>query len=1147
MQVHFENINIVSPDKLFVLDNNNNEKASYSDSRSNIVSPVVDGEVIKLKLVTDNKDTAYGFKVDRYMAVDGTPGDQDTTPPAGITNIFASEATPTSVKLIWTAPGDDGNIGTAMFYDIRYSTSTINDLNWAKAAQFQGEPVPKNAGTAQTVIVSGLSWGSFYYFGIKSYDDRGAASILSNITIGTTSPAGCSLSNGKVDLNTGTANTTVFTYSVLYNDSNNQAPKIGYPKIHILLGEKEVKGGLMSPVDFMDTTYTDGKAYQYKGSLPYSGQYSFWFEAFNKDNKPARTVVYQGLTVSGVNVAPNLLWTGEVGYENDGINPNGVDSGKECVYKVKYTDANNDPVATGYPKVSIYNPSGQLIGSVVMKYESGSWSTGAIYRLATLTSSTAGRYSYKFEAKDVVGATAMGSPVATNYGPTVSGAPVLNWIGGTGYEKDGINPEVGIAARDTVFIYQVKYTDPDGDKPYPGYPQLHIYKGGVELAGESPKSMIKVTADETDAVYKSGVIYKVEYKFPIGGSDYTYNFEATDRWGVPATGEPASRLMDAPDVNNPPFLEWSKMNDGYMLDGVDPDSGQVGASFTFTVKYSHYDNDAPAPGYPKVAIFAGDVLFGSFTMALVDPSANNYKKGKLYTYSLKLSQAGSYSYQFVACDVKGVPAIGEPIKKRIGPIVSTIPVLSWLGTAGYESDGVSPDDGTKDTVFTFKVKYTNMFPPAANLPRVIITSTGGEVIEAKMSGTGTDYAKGVEFNYATKLSGKGIYSYSSRSENTIGMMATGTPVQIMSGPRVKMPPGTITTLVATNPATSSVKLTWTAPGDDGSIGTATQYDIRYATVTITDANWNNAVRCVNTPAPGITGIGQSFVVTGLQPYTRYYFAMKTRDEVPNWSGLSNVAVGMTILPVITITQVIPPNGSVSFTTLPSENRIRCTADIKPDSLDAGYNNQIEWEIDDDPRDSNPSGNPNDIQRGNDVQLQITMPPVPADTDGRGFPLSYRIVASVVINNATYTSVATYTTQDEMDQIRQEYIDMNKTTKPARTAFVNAQTYVNPGHFVFNAINWSVNPATGSRYNWAIFTIGQHLENIRAAIGNQIMSVNSGYRSPIRQLQVNPTAPESRHIYGDAVDIGLRDWDGNGNTDELDYWIMRRAAEAKGAT
>jgi len=275
MQVHFENINIVSPDKLFVLDNNNNEKASYSDSRSNIVSPVVDGEVIKLKLVTDNKDTAYGFKVDRYMAVDGTPGDQDTTPPAGITNIFASEVTPTSVKLIWTAPGDDGNIGTAMFYDIRYSTSTINDLNWAKAAQFQGEPVPKNAGTAQTVIVSGLSWGSFYYFGIKSYDDRGAASILSNITIGTTSPAGCSLSNGKVDLNTGTANTTVFTYSVLYNDSNNQAPKIGYPKIHILLGEKEVKGGLMSPVDGMDTIYTDGKAYQYKGSLPYSGQYSF--------------------------------------------------------------------------------------------------------------------------------------------------------------------------------------------------------------------------------------------------------------------------------------------------------------------------------------------------------------------------------------------------------------------------------------------------------------------------------------------------------------------------------------------------------------------------------------------------------------------------------------------------------------------------------------------------------------------------------------------------------------------------------------------------------------------------------------------------------------------------------------------------------
>lgn len=87
---------------------------------------------------------------------------------------------------------------------------------------------------------------------------------------------------------------------------------------------------------------------------------------------------------------------------------------------------------------------------------------------------------------------------------------------------------------------------------------------------------------------------------------------------------------------------------------------------------------------------------------------------------------------------------------------------------------------------------------------------------------------------------------------------------------------------------NSVTLSWTAPGDDSLTGTATQYDLRYSTVSITTANFASATRWTGTPTPTASGTRQSVTVTGLNPNTTYYFALKTADEVPNWSGISNV-------------------------------------------------------------------------------------------------------------------------------------------------------------------------------------------------------------------------------------------------------------------
>lgn len=114
-------------------------------------------------------------------------GSTDVTAPAAVTNLVALNPTPNSIDLSWTAPGDDGNNGTAASYDIRYLTSPITDSNWDLATRITGTPSPQAAGTSQSKTVSGFAESTQYYFAMKASDEVPNVSSLSNlVTISTT-------------------------------------------------------------------------------------------------------------------------------------------------------------------------------------------------------------------------------------------------------------------------------------------------------------------------------------------------------------------------------------------------------------------------------------------------------------------------------------------------------------------------------------------------------------------------------------------------------------------------------------------------------------------------------------------------------------------------------------------------------------------------------------------------------------------------------------------------------------------------------------------------------------------------------------------------------------------------------------------------
>jgi hypothetical protein len=102
------------------------------------------------------------------------------------------------------------------------------------------------------------------------------------------------------------------------------------------------------------------------------------------------------------------------------------------------------------------------------------------------------------------------------------------------------------------------------------------------------------------------------------------------------------------------------------------------------------------------------------------------------------------------------------------------------------------------------------------------------------------------------------------------------------------PPAAVSDLSVTDVSATTVELTLTAPGADGSVGTSTAYDLRYSTSNITEGNWDSATQAAGEPTPQVAGSTETITVSGLAPNTLYYFAMKASDEVFSTSTLSNV-------------------------------------------------------------------------------------------------------------------------------------------------------------------------------------------------------------------------------------------------------------------
>lgn len=362
---------------------------------------------------------------------------------------------------------------------------------------------------------------------------------------------------------------TTFYFRIKYADINNDAPQSDYPKVNILKAggpySENFESGDLSKFPWRLTEPYYGGGGIGTVTVEPKSTYPFGYAA-----KLSRSG-YLGVRLYVSSGTVSFYAMGTIDQSHISLYIDGVPTSATPSLIDKYSWVKAScPVSAGWHEFTwiyggeVWIDDIEFPISGTMKYESGDYSTGAIYSYAVFLA-TGSDYSYYFEAKDCWGSSAAGSPTTAVNSPNVfNGRPILSWTGAPNFVSNGLNPKTG--GPGTNFTFRIKYTDDDDDMPAKGYPKVHIRKNGSAIAG-SPFTMSAASDDATP--YNAGRNYEYATKLPAGRG-YTHYFEAYDVNNATASGSPTVE-SESPDVWEEGLVltEPGNVKMGYSGEGID--------------------------------------------------------------------------------------------------------------------------------------------------------------------------------------------------------------------------------------------------------------------------------------------------------------------------------------------------------------------------------------------------------------------------------------------------------------------------------------------------------------------------------------------------------------------------------------------------
>ena len=889
-----------------------NKTVSVTISAAGILSIVIDG---------------IGGATGAINALDLTPGVVDATSPAAITTLSPTGQTTTTITVHWTAPADDnGTGGRVASYDVRYSTGTIDDTNWATASQATGGPSPAAPGTQETFTISGLTAGTTYFVAVKSADYAAPANVspLSNVISVATQAPDVTPPAAVIDLavSTTTASQATLTWTSPTDDSGKAASydlrysmspidATNWASASQATGEP-VPANPGTQETFTVSGLTDSTTYYFAlksadagvNIAPLSNVPSAVTQAPDTTCPAVVTDLRVGNTAS---TSVLLLWTAPADDNGTG--------GRVASYDVRY--------ATSPITVANWAAASQAVGEPVP----GNPETQEALTVAGLAASTT--YYFAIRSSDasnnvtplsnIVVATTLaqalrsevhadfqiaGCVTAPGYvavlntnrwdtgsyvdlGGGVQGAWKAAYVGDS-RDRSTADP----LTRDFLTfryanapqVFQMRGIQPGtySLKIYATDVSFHDKQSGFaidqnndgsadvsmtirETAGEANKA-VTVTVSMAGILSISCSALTSSVDGVINGLDLT---AAVDTFAPAGVSDLAVTAMNSTQAT----LHWTAPAD---------DNGAAGRVSSYDVRYATSPIDAAS--------------WASASQGTGEPVPAN--PGQVETFQLSgLLPGTTYYFAVKSADLdnnisplSNVPTgITEPADAVPPAAVSNLAAtavdanqltLTWTATG---------DDATTGMATAYSLRYSTSpitddatFAAATLLVGLAAPKPAG----AAEWFTVTGLVGGTTYWFAIKVSDE-MPSWSALSNV---LPVTTLPPDVTA-------PATITDLAIVDMQSSAVTLRWTAPGDDSNVGTAVAYDVRYSTAPITDdATFAAAQAFATVPAPLPAGTAQIFIGGGLSPDTTYYFAIKAHDNgvPPNVSALSSVVSDKTL-------------------------------------------------------------------------------------------------------------------------------------------------------------------------------------------------------------------------------------------------------------
>ncbi|WDT74563.1 MAG: fibronectin type III domain-containing protein [Candidatus Manganitrophus sp.] len=731
-----------------------------------------------------------------------------------------------------------------------------------------------------------------------------------------------------VEPNTGTVDTQ-FTYKVVYTDADNNPPVTGYPRLlldyNTTVYAMSLDGG--AAASLRDGNYTNGEQYTVTVYLPNPGTHAYSFDATD-----GVTAVFWPLDGDGF-LAPSvtdsvssgvLIYPASRNAQTSGFTFLGTDQDPSTALDAGF--AGNGTLSNAASSTTVTgvgsNFSAAAVGSIL----------------------TAGSPEQKQRITAIANDTSLTTAAA--FSPNLSGVP-WRYDGDISYARGTRNTHRLYMNMDDISrnaaITSVQFFAIVRDN---GSSNVS-FSVGLQAGGTDYTTGYTTPGTSTYTTY-AGALHNIN---PKTGTTWTWN-DVAGLLGVVKHNQSCTNFSGCREIrvtqmyirvnyNSLPTLSYSPEGGYFGTDGIDPDGWNPNHIFTYKVVYASGSNFAPTSLKVFIDGDGGHEMIHDGDFITNDPLRNgDYTDGEQFYYSTAVNglAVGPHNYYFLAND--GSNTYRLPTSGTLsGPNVSVNePFLQFSSESGYGTDGINPNNGESgSTQFTYKVIYTH---PDNNRPLYVKVHIDGAqegslAVDSSAAAALKDgnYVNGEQYSYTTNLS---VGSHTYLFEATDGAKQVFLPVVpslgLLSGPTVTdlIAPNAVTNLAISARTPTSTTLTWTAPGDAGTgtgcpCGTVASYNIRYSTLKIVDdaatpgageIRFSDATSAGASLTPKVAGTTETVTVTGLNPNTPYYFAMKSTDAKPWTSAMSNV-VNASANPPVPSTNLISSWNMVSVPMTPS--------------------------------------------------------------------------------------------------------------------------------------------------------------------------------------------------------------------------------------